>query len=57
MTDEPIDLLREATDALEQANEQYESNGNGTAYVGEEHMTECLYALKQLIETREGWEQ
>jgi len=59
MTDPQEDMMdavshiREATNHLEKANDELESDGEGTGYVGEEHMTEALYALKQCVEARE----
>ncbi len=49
----PVTHIRQATFHLEQANDELESGGEGNGYVGEEHMTEALYALKQLVEARE----
>lgn len=44
--------LEQATKHLTEANQQLEDSGYGTGFIGEEHMSECLWALKQLVEAR-----
>lgn len=49
---DPVDHIRRATDHLQLANELLEDDGSGRAYIGEEHMTEALVALRDLTEAR-----
>lgn len=44
--------LQEAFEHMVRANELLEEKGDGTSYVGEDHMMESLYALDQLLDAR-----